>query len=121
MLSDFPGTKWGHYYAAELISVRPQKGFVSRCQQWNDHASGLAVQILVFSHKSMKHGVTVTALCLKTAAREQSTCAASQGINQLLAPFTYYLLFYSFDKVFNGIKALSISSIVIQFGFSEIA
>lgn len=69
----------------------------------------------------MKHRVSVTALCLKTAAREQTTCAASQGINQLLAPFNYYLLFYGFDKVFNGIKASSLSAIVIQFGYSEIA
>lgn len=49
--------------------------------------------------------MTVTALCLKTAAREQTTCAASQGINQLLAPFNYYLLFYGFDKIFSGMKA----------------
>lgn len=69
----------------------------------------------------MKHKVAVTALCLKTAAREQTTCAASQGINQLLAPFNYYLLFYGFDKVVNGIKASSLSATVIQFGFSEIA
>lgn len=90
-------------------------------QQCNDHASGLALQVLFFSHKSMKHRVTVSALCLKTVAREQTTFAASQGINQLLAPFNYYLLFYGFDKVFNGIKALSLSAIVFQFGFSEIA